>query len=101
MIYVLVWKGPEMYHPNEQPSDAYATIDANMYSPNRCLWFHQAYSYRTDEKDNLLPRLDAPSSEVLFLLEELCEANNGAINKQAPNDRHGHGGRRDEGTVCK
>ena len=39
--------------------------------------------------------------EVLLLLEELCKANDGAVDEQAPNDRHGHGGRRDEGTVCK
>jgi hypothetical protein len=45
--------------------------------------------------------LDAPSSEVLLLLEELCEANNSAVDEQAPNDRHGHGRHRDEGTVCK
>jgi hypothetical protein len=41
------------------------------------------------------------SSEVLLLLEELGEANDGAVNEQAPDDRHGHGGHRDEGTVCK
>ena len=79
-----------------------STIDASLYSPQTSAYnSHQAYSYRTDERDNLLPPLDAPSSEVLLLLEELCEANNSAVDEQAPNDRHGHGRHRDEGTVCK
>lgn len=45
--------------------------------------------------------LDALSSEVLLLLEELCEANNSAVDEEASNDRHGHGRHRYEGTVCE
>jgi hypothetical protein len=102
MICVVVWKGPEMCHPNEQPLDAYFYHRCEPVLPQTNAYsFHQAYSYRTDERDNLLSPLDAPSSEVLLLLEELCEANNSAVDEQAPNDRHGHGRHRDEGTVCK
>ena len=101
MIYVLMWKGSEIYHPNEQPLDAYSPYMRACTPQTGAYSFHQAYSYRADERDNLLPPLDAPSSKVLLLPEELCEANNGAVDEQAPNDRHGHGGHRDEGTVCK
>jgi hypothetical protein len=45
--------------------------------------------------------LDGLSSEVLLLLEELCEANNSAVDKEASDDRHGHGWHRNEGTVCE
>jgi len=81
MIYVMMWKGSEMCHPNEQPLYAYFYHRCKPVLPKPVLSFHQAYSYRTDERDNLLSPLDAPSSEVLLLLEELCEANNSAVDE--------------------
>lgn len=39
--------------------------------------------------------------EILLLLEELGEADDGAIYQQTPDNRHDHGGDLDQARVCK